>query len=131
MTEDFENRYAAKLLFQFRTEKNGLSNKRRVCEERIVVINAKTANEAFQLAKDRGSSGEFSYSDKGSLIFFEFIGIVDLIELGVSLEQDEVWWKFSEKVLPMERSNKLIPSKDNLSVFCNNVDSKKRKKRVP
>jgi hypothetical protein len=33
-------RYAAKLLFQFRVEVNGDSGKRRLCEERIVVLEA-------------------------------------------------------------------------------------------
>jgi hypothetical protein len=123
-------RFAAKVLFQFRTEKNGVSNKRRVCEERIIIIYAANPNEAVDIAKKRGKSEEFSYFDKGFEIFFEFIGITELIEL-ISLEDDEVWWQLSEKVMPMEKRDKLIPEEHQLDALLIKAPKKRGKLSVP
>lgn len=76
-----KNKFAALLLFQFRTVKNGLSNKKRVCEERIILFEGDNASECYQLAKDRGKKEEFSYPDGDVEVFFEFIGITEFIEL--------------------------------------------------
>jgi hypothetical protein len=48
-------RYCAKLLFQFRVTAQGVSGKRRLCEERMVLINARSAKGAVALAKRQGS----------------------------------------------------------------------------
>ncbi len=117
-------KYAARMLFQFRTVENGLSNKKRLCEERIILFEGSSAAECYRSAKKRGKREELSYVDGNVEVFFEFIGIVELIELDMR-DPDEVWWHFVEKIKPMENIDKLIPRKDQLSAF------KKKNERKP
>lgn len=132
------NRYAAKLLFQFRTICDGVSNKKRVCEERIVIFMAETPKIALKLAKKRGKEEELSYFDDEIEVLFEFIGVKELIELGACSESDEVWSSFFEKIEPMENKNKIIPKEDKLHALCLNTNRNKlsvpgkrlKKKRV-
>lgn len=119
------NRYAAKLLFQFRTLCEGVSNKKRVCEERIVIFMADSPKTALKLAKKRGKDEELSYFDDEIEVLFEFIGVEELIDLGACSESDEVWSIFYEKIEPMENRNKIIPKDDQLQAFCINTDRKK------
>ncbi|MDD2336379.1 MAG: DUF4288 domain-containing protein [Geobacteraceae bacterium] len=119
------NRYAAKLIFQFRTLSGGVSNKRRVCEERIIIFMAKTPKIALKSAKKRGKEEEFSYSDDGIEVLFEFIGVIELIELGACSEPDEVWSSLFEKIEPMENINKIIPKEDQLHALSINTNRKK------
>jgi len=129
-TEEKKRRYAALMFFQFRTVKSGSSDRRRVCEERIILFETDSPRKALKLANKRGKEEEFSYTDEGLKVFFEFIGIKDLIELGVSLDQDEVWWRLVEKVNPMENRDKLIPREDQLRVFKVNSNWRRRGRRL-
>lgn len=107
-------RYAAKLLFQFRVEIDGHSGKRRVCEERIVNFQARSPREAMKTAKRYGAKAEYAYRNSdNNPIFFEFVGVVDLMELGVECG-DEVWYDIRERLLPMERRDRLIPTDEQL-----------------
>ena len=127
MTKERGNlkRFAALLLFQFRKIKDGCSNRRRVCEERIILFETNAAIKALSMAENRGRDEEFSYIDDGVEIRFEFIGIIELVELGQSLDSDEVWWRLYEKMEPMERRDKLIPNKLELSAFKTKVSRKR------
>jgi hypothetical protein len=103
-------RYAAKLLFQFRVDVNGGPGKRRLCEERIINFSARSPREALRSAKRRGKKGEHSYKNSdGNTVSFEFVGIMDLMSLGLEADEDEVWYEMGERVLPMERRGKIIP----------------------
>lgn len=115
------NRFAAKLLFQFRTLTSGVSNKKRVCEERIILFMAATPKIALRLAKRRGKDEEFSYVDDGTKVLFEFVGVRELIELGTCSEPDEVWSVLFDKIEPMENKDKLIPKENNLRAFSTNA----------
>jgi len=111
------NIYAVCLLFQFKTELNNKVNKRRVCEERIYHINCNNAEDAYQKAINIGKNEEFYYMKDKKKVYFEFIGIIDLIELSELEEKNVVWSRYIEKVTPMERKDKIIPPKDKLTVF--------------
>jgi hypothetical protein len=114
------NRYSAKLLFQFRVTIDGDSGKRRTCEERMVVFEAASASRALALAKRRGRAAQYSYKNSdGNPIDFEFIGIMDLLHLGPECEEDEVWYDITERLLPMERADRLIPPEDTLNAIRN------------
>jgi hypothetical protein len=126
-----KEKYAALMLFQFRTEKDGLSNKKRLCEERIILFEGTSAAECYGLAVSRGRDEEFSYTDGDVEVFFEFVGIKEFIELNSTSEPDEVWYRFVEKLNPMENMGKLIPSKDNLSAFQEKVTRKPGRIGVP
>ena len=113
-------RYAAKLLFQFRVGVDGDSGKRRLCEERIVVLEARTAKDALAKAKRKGKRGEHSHeNDEGNTVHFEFIGVLELIHLGVECEDDEVWYDIGERLLPSERRRVLIPPESKLNAVWN------------
>jgi hypothetical protein len=112
-------KFAALLLFQFRVDKNGISNKKRICEERIIHFFEKSPDEALVKARTRGKEEEFDYEDNGKHVYFEFVGIVELIDLISLGNEDEVWSILVEKVLPMERKNNLIPDVNKLNVFKN------------
>ena len=114
------NRYSAKLLFQFRVVVNDHSGRRRLCEERIVLLNARTSPSALKKADRRGKAAEYTYkNDDGNTVYFEYIGILELLLLGNECEQDEVWYDIRERVLPMENRDQLIPPKSELSAFRN------------
>ena len=112
-------RYSAKLMFQFRVDRNGDSGKRRKCEERIVVLQASTAVSALRKAKRIGTKCEISYANTdGNTVYFEFIGVIDLLHLGVECEADEVWYEIRERLLPMERRDHFIPDEADLCAIC-------------
>lgn len=115
---DGSERFAAKLLFQFRVVSNGKSNKRRTCEERIINFQAVTADAAWRYAKDYGRKEQHNYkNDSGGTVRFEFVGIADLQHLGAEVESEEVWYDIVELLEPKERSKKFVPKKRDLNVF--------------
>ena len=112
-------RYAARLLFQFRVMVNGNPGVRRLCEDRIIVLRAPGARAALAKAKLRGRAAEYQHPNAdGTPVFFEFIGVTDLLELGAECEPDEVWYDIVQKVKPMERRSKLIPPPERLNAIA-------------
>ena len=113
-------RYSAKLLFQHRADYgNGKSDIMRRCEERLIVLSARNAESALRKAKTHGSKAEFSGDEEmGNPDFrFEFIGVMDLLEIGIECEPDEVWYDISIRKLPMEQKEKLIPPEEKLNAI--------------
>ena len=114
------NRYSAKLLFQFRVDLGCDSAKRRRCEERIIVINALTAVSALGKANRRGRAAVYDYAnDEGHTVYFEFIGVMDLLCLGAECDDDEVWYDIRERLLPMERRDVFVPAVSDLNAIRN------------
>jgi len=112
-------RYAAKLLFQFRVVTNGLSNKRRLCEERIVVIQAPSAKKALAQVKRLGRKAQHSYTnDQNGTVNFEFVGVLDLLHLGIECEENEVWYEINERLQPMERREAIVPAESRLNAIA-------------
>lgn len=110
------NRYAAKLLFQFRVTVGGGDAKRRLCEERIIVLRSSSARTALAQVKSRGRAAEHVYRNSdGNRVRFEFIGVMELLSLGPECEDDEVWYELKERLLPLERKEALIPAESYLS----------------
>ena len=113
-------RYSAALLFQFRVVVDGSSGKRRLCEKRIIHFPARDARSALTHAKKRGREAEHRYrNNHGNLVYFEFIGVRDLIGCDAACEPDEVWYQIVEMVKLMERRKKLIPPESQLSAIRN------------
>lgn len=112
------NRYAAKLLFQFRVELGAETGKRRICEERIVMFTARSATSALTKAKRRGKASEHNYNnDEGNPVFFEFVGVMELLRLDSESDADEVWYDIYERLLPMERRDAFIPPEQELQAM--------------
>lgn len=110
-----KKKFSAMLFSQFRVRIKGKSNKKRDCERRIITFLSTGANEAYSFAEKKGKESEFNYlNDEGNKVFFEFIGVMDLLELGVECDKGEVWYDVKEYLTPMERKNSLIPKKNKL-----------------
>lgn len=111
-------RYAAKLMFQFRVDADGDSGKRRTCEERIVVVSARNAASALAKSKRKGCSSEHDcMNSDGNRVFFEFVGVMDLLKLGPECDPDEVWYDIRERLMPMERRDTFIPAESELNAI--------------
>jgi hypothetical protein len=122
-------RYAAKLMFQFRVVVGGESSKRRTCEDRIILIRAKSATSALLAAKRHGRKSEHSYSnDEGNPVHFEFVGVMDLLELGLECAEDEVWYEIVDRLCPSERRSKLIPPEWKLNAVFWELPRKRKQK---
>jgi hypothetical protein len=122
------NRYSAKMLFQYRADLgDGRSDVMRRCEERIVVIPAMNAKSALRKAKAYGKRAEFEgKAEAGNPIYFEFIGITDLLELGIETEPEEVWYDIITMKQPSERRDQLIPQESQLNAI--HWESQKKQK---
>ncbi|MFT3898069.1 MAG: DUF4288 domain-containing protein [Thermomonas sp.] len=121
-TKQATQRFAAKLLFQFRVMIGDDPGKRRLCEERIVLIEAASAKAALAEAKRIGKKARQKYKNTdGNDVYFEFVGILDLMHLGVECEPNEVWYDIKEMPTPMERAGKILPKEKDLSAIRNST----------
>jgi hypothetical protein len=112
------SRYAAMLLFQYRVIVGGKSSLMRTCEKRIIVLTAASARAALAAAKRRGSAAKFSYKNSdNNPVHFEFVGILDLLELGVECEADEVWYDIIKLKRPKERAKSILPPERKLNAI--------------
>lgn len=104
-------RYSALLLFQFRVASTRAgAAKRRLCEKRLIVLEATGPRQALQRAKRRGREAEYDYPNAyGEQVYFEFVGVMDLLRLGLECESDEVWYDIVRLLEPMERRERWCP----------------------
>ena len=103
--------FAAKLLFQYRVTPELGTDQQRLCEERIVRFIARSSKDALAIAKRKGRAAQHNYrNSEGNKVHFEFVGVMDLLHLGVECEEDEVWYDITRRLTPMERKEKLIPA---------------------
>jgi Domain of unknown function (DUF4288) len=108
-------RFAAKLLFQFRIDIGRASAKRRTCEERIINYLASDADGAVGYANAYGRRAQHAFvNDDGNPVLFEFVGVMDIAHLGIECGPEEVWYDIRERLAPRERSSKLVLSRRQL-----------------
>ena len=106
------NRYSAKLLFQFRIDVS-TRDESRLCEERIITYSADSADAALETAKQKGADSVHDYlNDEGHTVFFEFVGVLDLLELGSECDPEDVWYDILEHELPLH-----VPDESELSAI--------------
>ena len=111
-------RYSAALLFQFRSMVDGNPGKIRLCEKRIIHFKAPNAQAALKHAKRRAHESEYrSKNVAGGNVFFEFVGVRDLLCFDSGDEPDEVWYQVIKMVTPMERKRSIIPHESQLSAI--------------
>jgi hypothetical protein len=109
-------RFAAKLLFQYRVLVDGKPNVMRTCEERMIVLRARSARLALSAANRRGKGAELEYTNSDdNPVLFEFVGVLDLLHLGPECEEDEVWYDIKLMKLPKERAKELLPAPQKLN----------------
>ncbi len=110
--------YSARLLFQFRVVVDGEANKRRLCEDRIITFTETHARAALREAKKRGRAAQFNFKNgNGGSVYFEFVGVLDLLHLGSECSQGEVWYDIIQRLTPMERRATLIPPESELNAI--------------
>jgi len=61
-------------------------------------------------------------------VFFEFVGVTDLLKLGLECEADEVWYDIVQKLKPMERRRELVPPPERLNAIAWERSSKPRER---
>lgn len=120
------------MLFQFRADLGeGRSNVMRLCEERIIVISAKDACSALRKAKAYGKQAELKFEGTESSYpnHFEFVGIIDLIDLGPGADPEEVWYEIITRKQPSERRDQFIPKESRLNaIYWENKQNQKPQK---
>jgi uncharacterized protein DUF4288 len=115
--------YGAKLLFQWRVVENGKAKRRRLCEERVILIRAGSSLDALAQAKRYGKSESFKDPVPrrgGREVYFEFVGVIDLDDMLTDFTEHptEVWYELHERLQPMERKRDLlVPEKRMRAVF--------------
>jgi hypothetical protein len=110
------------LLFQWRVVSNGQSDKRRLCEKRLIVFTAADGRAALREAKRRGRRAQFNY--KNGRVYFEFVGLLDLLHLGLECEADEMWYQICRLQQPMERRGQLLPQEEYLQAVAQDRTSR-------
>jgi hypothetical protein len=106
------------LLFEFNVTSRGRSLARRLCEERVIVFPASTAKAALVHAKAYGRAEQHSYTNaRGGKVRFRFVGLLDLLHVGVECTPEEVWYGLREHVRPMERRRSLVPPEASLNAM--------------
>ena len=125
------DKFSAKLLFQWRPVGQGARKKRRLCEERIVTYSAGSAEEAYDKAQAIGRHEEFEDDQGAVLVRFEFIGLLELIDITSGYDDGEVWYEIREMVSPMERKSRIIPSKSELRALKEKVPTRKHQLPYP
>ncbi|MGN6153068.1 MAG: DUF4288 domain-containing protein [Lysobacteraceae bacterium] len=119
-TPPAQERYAAKLLFQFRVTVDGDDGVMRTCEERIVVLRATHARDALARARRHGRKAQHAYrNDDGNPVRFEFVGVLDLLHLGAECDEDEVWYDIVTRKQPMARAAAILPDESSLCAIRN------------
>ena len=75
------------------------------------MFHAESATEALAVAKRNVQTAEHNYvNGEGGQVYFEFLGIMELLELGLECDADEVWYNIVEKPHP----SKQIPPENEL-----------------
>ena len=115
-------KYSAKLLFQYCDKVNKKpTRKKRLCEERIITFNARSAKHALSIAKKKGHSAQYdSKTIYNTTLYFEFIGVLELLCLDYKCEEGEVWYEHRVILEPMERKTRLIPPENELEAINQN-----------
>jgi len=112
------SRFAAKLMFQFRVV-GKRSDGRRLCEERIFIIDAELPQQALAKAKRRGRKAEHNYRNAyNQTVQYEFVGVMAIVEIDQACDSDEVWYEFRERIRPDARKSRFIPSEDRVFRNC-------------
>lgn len=112
--------YGAKLLFQWRVVENGKVKQRRLCEERVILVRARSPQDALARAKRYGASESFEDPrPRGRKVFFEFVGVIDLDSVLVDFTEHptEVWYELRERFRPMERKRRLLVPETRMRAF--------------
>lgn len=81
----------------------------------MVTYPSRNARYALSRAKKMAQATTYDFENaNGDRVFFEFVGVVDLLHLGAECQPEEVWYDLMDRLRPMERQAKLIRSDSEL-----------------
>ena len=106
-------RYSAKLLFIWDPDPVTESRRRRLCEERIVTFQSRSARDAVRKARAIGKAEQLRF-DSGHRL--RFAGVLQCMDLEFQ-DPSEVWWEYQRRSNPDQWALKAIPSTSALYVF--------------
>jgi hypothetical protein len=106
-------RYSAKLLFIWDPDPVTESRRRRLCEERIVTFQSRSARDAVRKARAIGKAEQLHFISGHRL---RFAGLLQCMDLEF-LDPSEVWWDYQRRSNPEQWARKAIPSTSALYVF--------------
>jgi len=73
-------------------------------------------------AKQRGRAAQHHYKNcDGNPVYFEFVGVMELLRLDAACDADEVWYDLTKRVRPMERRASFLPPERRLSAIRNDA----------
>lgn len=76
----------------------------------MILLDAPTARHAYGMATAKGRAGQHQYkNNEDADVRFEFVGVLDLLRLGVECDKDEVWYDIVTMFRPKERSASILP----------------------
>jgi hypothetical protein len=78
-----------------------------VCEERILSFLARSPKAALAKAKQVGRDAEFKDERDGAIIFFEFVGVMQLLDMAT--DDGEVWYEIVKEWPPASAGLAFIP----------------------
>ncbi|MBK9577518.1 MAG: hypothetical protein IPO40_10605 [Fibrobacteres bacterium] len=116
------DQYSCKLLFQWNPSKDGIEYRtRRLCEERIYKFPAKSPTSALKHAKKLGLKEEFEHPTEIGIVKFQFVGVLELIQLIDYGENSELWYEMKERVAKNGNLNHLVTDENILAAFSKRI----------
>ena len=84
------------------------------------MFSAAHARAALREANRRGRVAQHHYkNNNGNPVYFEFVGVLELLRLDPACERDEVWYDITDRLRPMERRATIVPPISRLSAIRN------------
>jgi hypothetical protein len=120
-------RYSAKLLFIWDPDPVTGSRRRRLCEERIVTFQSRSARDAVRKARAIGKAEQLHF-DSGHRL--RFAGVLQCMDLEFQ-DPSEVWWEYQRRSNPGQWARKMIPSTSALYVFTDKRSEASKSAKKP
>jgi len=120
-------RYAAKLLFVWDPDPITNRRDRRLCEERIVLFQSRSAPFAVKKAKSIGKASQLRY-DSGHQL--RFAGVLQCLQMEeVFCMPGEVWYEMQRRSNPDKWAQNALPPESSLDVFTDSSRGARPAKR--
>ena len=122
------SRYAAKLLFVWDPDPITNRRDRRLCEERIVLFQSRSASFAVKKARSIGKASQLRY-DSGHRL--RFAGVLQCMEMEETFHMPgEVWYEMKRRSNPDTWARKALPPESSLYVFTDGARGDRPAKRA-
>lgn len=111
-------RYSCKLLFQWSPKQTGRARSNaRVVEERIYSFEALSVDAALSESKRLGRENEVFHDIENQDVKFQFVGVLELIQLTENTPSSEVWVEVKDGAAKNGTLSHLIPKECSLGAI--------------